>query len=79
MQTKKRIYEPFFTTKDGTNTGLGLWVTAGIVDRHGGSIQVWSSTTPERSGTAFSVVLPLRPSGSSDNPTIVEFRKSGAM
>jgi len=59
-QTKRRIYEPFFTTKDGTNTGLGLWVTAGIVDRHGGSIQVWSSTNSERSGTAFSVVLPLR-------------------
>jgi len=36
IQTKKRIYEPFFTTKDGTNTGLGLWVAAGIVDRHGG-------------------------------------------
>ena len=65
VQTKKRIYEPFFTTKDGTNTGLGLWVTAGIVDRHGGSIQVWSSATPERGGTAFSVVLPLRPSHSS--------------
>jgi len=62
MQTKKRIYEPFFTTKDGTNTGLGLWVAAGIVARHRGSIQVWSGTNPERSGTAFSVVLPLRPS-----------------
>lgn len=34
-QTRRRIYEPFFTTKDATNTGLGLWVTAGIVDRHG--------------------------------------------
>ena len=64
-QTKKRIYEPFFTTKDGTNTGLGLWVAAGIVDRHGGSIQVWSTTMPDRNGTAFSVVLPLRPSRSS--------------
>jgi signal transduction histidine kinase len=61
LQTKKRIYEPFFTTKDGTNTGLGLWVAAGIVDRHGGSIQVWSSTNPERCGTAFSVTLPLGP------------------
>jgi PAS domain S-box-containing protein len=60
-QTKKRMYEPFFTTKDGTNTGLGLWVTAGIVDRHSGSIQVRSSTNPERNGTAFSVVLPLLP------------------
>jgi len=59
MQTKMRIYEPFFTTKDGTNTGLGLWVAAGIVDRHRGTIQVWSSTAPDRGGTAFSVVLPL--------------------
>jgi PAS domain S-box-containing protein len=61
-QTRKRIYEPFFTTKGGTNTGLGLWVSAGIVERHGGSIQVWSSPHPERGGSAFSVVLPLRPS-----------------
>jgi PAS domain S-box-containing protein len=60
-QTRKRIYEPFFTTKDGTNTGLGLWVAAGIIDRHEGSIHVWSSTHPERSGTAFSLVLPLQP------------------
>lgn len=66
MQTRKRIWEPFFTTKDGTNAGLGLWVTAGVVDRHGGSIQVWSTTNPERSGTAFSVVLPLRPSDMSE-------------
>jgi len=65
IQTKKRVYEPFFTTKDGTNTGLGLWVAAGIVDRHGGSIQVWSSTNPKRCGTAFSVVLPLEPPKSS--------------
>jgi PAS domain S-box-containing protein len=67
VQTRRRMYEPFFTTKDGTNTGLGLWVTAGIVDRHGGSIQVWSSTKAERSGAAFSVVLPLRPPDPSGN------------
>ncbi len=58
-QTKKRIYEPFFTTKVGTNTGLGLWVTAGIIDRHGGSIQVWSTLKSAGSGTVFSVLLPL--------------------
>ncbi len=66
VQTKKRIYEPFFTTKEGTNTGLGLWVAAGIVDRHGGDIKVWSSTNPERCGTAFSVTLPL---GLSESPS----------
>lgn len=62
-QIRRRIFEPFFTTKEGTNTGLGLWIASGIVERHGGSIQVWSSTHPERSGTVFSVVLPLRPPG----------------
>ncbi len=60
MQTRKRMCEPFFTTKDGTNTGLGLWVAAEILERHGGSMKVCSSTNPQKSGTAFSVVLPLR-------------------
>ena len=35
-----------------------MWVSKGIVDRHGGSIRVRSNTTPGRSGTVFSVFLP---------------------
>ena len=58
LETTRRIYEPFFTTKNETGTGLGLWVSAGIVDKHGGSIHVRSSDRAGRSGTAFTIILP---------------------
>ncbi|MGA2001283.1 MAG: MASE1 domain-containing protein [Terriglobales bacterium] len=54
-----RIFEPFFTTKKNAGTGLGLWVSRQIVDKHAGSIRVRSRTTPHRSGTVFSIFLPL--------------------
>jgi two-component system, NtrC family, sensor kinase len=57
-QDRARIYHPFFTTKGERGTGLGLWVSAGIIDRIGGSIRVWSTCRPGRSGTCFSVFLP---------------------
>jgi PAS domain S-box-containing protein len=50
-----RIFDPFFTTKQTLGTGLGLWVTRQIVQRHGGVIHVRSRPGV---GTAFSVVLP---------------------
>jgi hypothetical protein len=53
-----RIFEPFFTTKGERGTGLGLWLCRGIVNRVGGSMRVWSSRYPARSGTCFSVFLP---------------------
>jgi len=53
-----RIFEPFFTTKKDSGTGLGLWLSEGIVRKHGGQITVRSSTRPGRSGTVFSVFLP---------------------
>jgi PAS domain S-box-containing protein len=55
----ERIFEPFFTTKQDVGTGLGLWVTKGIVDRHGGSILVRSQADGEpQRGAAFTVLLP---------------------
>lgn len=54
-----RIFEPFFTTKKNAGTGLGLWVSRQIVDKHAGSIRVRSRTTPQRSGTVFSIFLPI--------------------
>jgi PAS domain S-box-containing protein len=55
------IFQPFFTTKTDVGVGLGLWVCKNIVDKHGGSIRVKSCTTPGKSGTVFTVFLPLLP------------------
>ncbi len=56
--TMRRIFEPFFTTKSETGTGLGMWVVLQLIERHHGSIRVWSTQRPGASGTAFSIFLP---------------------
>lgn len=57
-----RIFEPFFTTKpEGEGTGLGLFVSYGIITKYGGSISCSSRTaaSPDRAhGTTFIVKLP---------------------
>jgi PAS domain S-box-containing protein len=53
-----RIFEPFFTTKKDVGTGLGLWVSKEIVERHGGIIQVESRRDNGSHGTVFNVLLP---------------------
>jgi PAS domain S-box-containing protein len=55
------IFEPFFTTKGERGTGLGLWVTRGIVEEHRGKLQLRSSTAKARHGTVIRVVLPVTP------------------
>lgn len=54
----EKVFEPFFTTKGENGTGLGLWVSSGIVAKHGGSIRLRSSTRNGRSGTVFNIFLP---------------------
>lgn len=55
---RKKLFEPFYTTKQDVGTGLGLWVSREIVQKHGGSITLRSSVTPGHSGTVFSIFLP---------------------
>ena len=55
------IFEPFYTTKKETGTGLGLWLAYGIVQKHNGWIRVASRTVPGTSGTVFAVFLPESP------------------
>jgi len=56
----ERIFEPFFTTKEDVGTGLGLWISKEIVNRHGGSIAVRPhGENGESRGAAFTVTLPL--------------------
>ena len=59
----KRAFEAFFTTKESTGTGLGLWVSLEIVMKHHGSIRVRSRTAAEgrRSGTVFRFFIPDDP------------------
>jgi signal transduction histidine kinase len=56
------LFEPFQTTKELTGTGLGLWVSKGIIDKHHGRIRVRTARGP-RHGTVFTVWLPSDPAG----------------
>ncbi|MHB9098397.1 MAG: sensor histidine kinase, partial [Syntrophales bacterium] len=55
-----KIFDPFFTTKSDKGMGLGLSVSYGIIERHGGKIEVQSKVNE---GTTFTIILPLCPQG----------------
>ena len=55
-KVKKRIFEPFFTTKPvGIGTGLGMSISFGIIEKHGGNLFCESE---EGVGTEFSILIP---------------------
>ncbi len=54
--TMDRLFHPFVTTKGEAGTGLGLWVSKGILDKHHGKIQVRSK---QGKGTTFRLFFPL--------------------
>jgi len=54
-----RIFEPFYTTKGIAGTGLGLWISREILERHRGYLRVRSSTRPGRAGTVVILFLPF--------------------
>jgi PAS domain S-box-containing protein len=55
---REKIFEPFFTTKKDVGTGLGLWLTKEIVERHGGTIHIVPTTGVESAGAEFEILLP---------------------
>jgi PAS domain S-box-containing protein len=57
-EIEARLFEPFQTTKELTGTGLGLWVSKGIVEKHGGRIRI-KTRRGVGHGTVFAVWLPV--------------------
>ncbi len=57
---RDRLFEPFQTTKETTGTGLGLWVSKGIIEKHEGQLRVRSRNGGANHGTVFSMWLPLK-------------------
>lgn len=63
-EIRKRIFDAFFTTKEATGTGLGLWISSGIIAKHQGTVRVRSRPAAAarnncRSGTVFMLFFPL--------------------
>ena len=71
---EKNLFQPFFTTKGENGTGLGLWVSMGIVQKHGGTIRISNSSNLDLPGAAVRVYLPthtLATSSSRSTPHVV--------
>jgi PAS domain S-box-containing protein len=54
----KQVFEPFFSTKPTKGTGLGLWISRGIVQKHDGRLRFRSIFQGSRAATCFEMVLP---------------------
>jgi signal transduction histidine kinase len=64
--TREHVFEPFFTTKDvGSGTGLGLSISHGIIEEHGGRIEVESQPGE---GSTFRVYLPKKQASHENSP-----------
>ena len=57
-ENAKHLFEPFFTTKSDKGTGLGLWISKGIVQKYGGSIRFRSLLYSSGNVTCFQVFFP---------------------
>jgi PAS domain S-box-containing protein len=60
-EVRPHLFQPFFTTKGERGTGLGLWVSRGIINKHGGTISLKSDTSQGTHGTVVSVFLATNP------------------
>jgi PAS domain S-box-containing protein len=60
-EVQPHLFQPFFTTKGERGTGLGLWVSRGIINKHGGTISLKSDTSQGAHGTVVNVFLATNP------------------
>lgn len=69
--TREKAFQPFFTTKGISGTGLGLWISKEIVDRHHGRLRVKSSQHPDHRGTVIAMFLPFEAAPHSATPALL--------
>ena len=62
----KRLFQPFFSTKSTKGTGLGLWISKGIVQKYDGSLTCRSYRTLRGNITCFRVFLPISASSAGE-------------
>lgn len=57
-ETRKKMFEPFFSTKGEGGAGLGLWICSQLIRQNHASLRVRSRQSPGRSGTVIALFLP---------------------
>jgi len=67
-EDSKRLFQPFFSTKSTKGTGLGLWISKGIVQKYDGTLTCRSYRTQRGGVTCFRVFLPVTAAGAGETP-----------
>ncbi len=74
---RKKLFQPFFTTKGEKGTGLGLWVSLGIVQKHGGTMDIQNSTNRRLGGACVRIFLPEKFDGNLSAPASAAAEREG--